>query len=113
MVLHELGARLVAEDRLEHDPQGDDVVVRVRGCGICHSDLHQIDWGATTLPIVLGHEVSGETDELGPVLVYGAWGCGRCERCLRGEEQLCDDLLQPGFDRDGGYAETMLVPSSR
>lgn len=113
MVLHELGGRLVADDRPEQRPTRDEVVVRVHGCGICHSDLHQVEWGATTLPIVLGHEVSGETDELGPVLVYGAWGCGRCDRCLRGDEQLCDNLLQPGFERDGGYAETIVVPSTR
>jgi alcohol dehydrogenase, propanol-preferring len=112
-VLHAVGAGLAVEERPMPEPRGEEVLVRVLACGVCHSDVHQVDWGAQRLPIVLGHEISGTTDELGPVLVYAAWGCGRCEYCRRGDEQLCTELVQPGFERDGGYAETVVVPSTR
>ncbi len=48
-----------------------------------------------------------------PVLVYGGWGCGACRECARGEEQRCELSEAPGFQRDGGYAEQVLVPSAR
>jgi alcohol dehydrogenase, propanol-preferring len=112
-VLRELGSALVMEDRPDPQPRGEEVLLRVTGCGVCHSDVHQVDWGADPLPIVLGHEIVGESDERGPVLVYAAWGCGHCDFCRRGDEQLCLELEQPGFERDGGYADAVLVPSNR
>ena len=112
-VLEEYGASLVLRDRADPEAHGDEVVVRVRGVGVCHSDLHIVDEGERRLPLVLGHEIAGEHDELGEVLVYGAWGCGSCRFCSAGEEQLCADGESPGFDRDGGYAEAVLVPSRR
>ena len=89
--------------------------MRVLGAGVCHTDVHLVDREDPGLrkPLVLGHEIAGEAGELGPVLVYGAWGCGRCHACVRGEEQLCPDRVQPGFERDGGYAELVVVPSRR
>jgi len=89
--------------------------VRVRGAGVCHTDLHMIDglWPELPLPRVLGHEIAGEADGIGPVLVYPCWGCGACELCRRGEEQLCPNAAEAGWVRDGGYAELVLVPSRR
>jgi propanol-preferring alcohol dehydrogenase len=58
--LRELGLPLQLEERPNPLARGTEVVVRVDACGVCHSDVHQVDWGATTLPIVLGHEIAGE-----------------------------------------------------
>ena len=85
-------------------PGPGEVLLRVTGAGLCHSDLHLMHWPAGTvpyeLPFTLGHEVAGTVEALGDgadgidvgesVLVYGPWGCGRCPRCSRGEEHLCE-----------------------
>src|SRR2546423_12796315 len=85
-------------------PAPGEVLLRVRGAGLCHSDLHLLHWPAGSLPyelpFTLGHEVAGTVAELGDgatgvavgdgVLVYGPWGCGVCRRCSRGEEHLCE-----------------------
>jgi len=62
---------------------------------------------------VLGHEITGESEELGPVLVYPCWGCGQCRHCVSGEEQLCLNGSAPGWTQHGGYAEYLAVPSQR
>jgi propanol-preferring alcohol dehydrogenase len=88
-------------------------VLDVLACGICHSDLHAAagDY-PTALPIVLGHEVAGHHDRLGPVLVYACWGCRRpdCWACSSAQEMICPDATEAGLLRDGGYAERMAVP---
>lgn len=112
-------------------PGPGEVLLEVRGAGLCHSDLHLMHWPAGTLPyelpFTLGHEVAGNVAGLGPgaegvevgdsVIVYGPWGCGRCARCSLGEEHLCEaDGLRgrgSGLGRDGGLAEYMIVPSPR
>jgi propanol-preferring alcohol dehydrogenase len=65
------------------------------------------------LPLVLGHEIVGEDDQLGNVLVYTPWGCGRCRFCEQSEEMICPDAREAGLYQDGGYAEYVLVPSRR
>jgi propanol-preferring alcohol dehydrogenase len=114
-VLRRVGAPLRLEDRPAPQPRGEEVLVRVRGAGVCHSDLHMIDGLIPGLPLprVLGHEIAGEADGLGPVLVYASWGDGTCRWCQRGEEQLCVRAAEPGWARDGGYAEAVVVPSRR
>jgi alcohol dehydrogenase, propanol-preferring len=114
-VLRAFGEPLAIERRAYPEPDGDAVVVRVAACGVCHSDLEAIDghWPDFPLPRVLGHEIAGDAGELGPVLVYGAWGCGACDFCERGEEQLCPRHVSAGHHRDGGYADAVLVPSAR
>jgi len=96
-------------------PTCEEVLLRVLAAGVCHTDLHIIDGAMPHLPLprVLGHEITGETDELGPVVVYASWGCGECLLCRRGEEQLCPHAAEAGWVRDGGYAEFVLVPSKR
>jgi alcohol dehydrogenase, propanol-preferring len=113
-------------------PGPGEVLLDVRAAGLCHSDLHLVHWPAGTLPyelpFTLGHEVAGVVAGLGPgvdglevgepVLVYGPWGCGRCPRCSRGEEHLCErpETVRgrgAGLGRDGGLAEAMVVPSAR
>jgi alcohol dehydrogenase, propanol-preferring len=112
------------------EPGPGEVLVRVGGAGLCHSDLHLMHWEAGalpyTLPFTLGHEVAGTVAALGPgadgiepgepVLVYGPWGCGRCAACSVGAEHLCEGERQgrgAGLGRDGGLAEYMVVPSPR
>jgi len=114
-VLHEFGKPLRMENRPLPPLGPDDVLVRVLASGVCHSDLHIIDGlvPEITLPRVLGHEIAGEAAELGPVLVYGAWGCGSCKHCLKGDEQLCKLDRLAGWEQDGGYADYVVVPSRR
>jgi alcohol dehydrogenase, propanol-preferring len=107
------------------------VLIRVAGCGVCHTDLHIVDGRQTRveLPRTLGHEVAGWIEsgapesEAGlaqrglavgdPVLVFGGWGCGACRECASGAEQRCATSRAPGFQEDGGYAELMRVPDAR
>jgi propanol-preferring alcohol dehydrogenase len=65
------------------------------------------------LPLVLGHEIVAEDEELGNVLVYAPWGCGQCRFCRASEEMICPDGREAGLFQDGGYAEYMRVPARR
>lgn len=114
-VLRRVGVPLRLEDRPLPQPRGEEVLVRVRGAGVCHSDLHMIDGLIPGLPLprVLGHEIAGVAEGLGAVLVYASWGDGTCRWCRLGEEQLCARAAEPGWVRDGGYAEAVVVPSKR
>lgn len=113
-------------------PGPGEVLLRVTGAGLCHSDLHLMHWPAGTvdyeLPFTLGHEVAGTVVELGKgaagievgesVLVYGPWGCGRCPQCSSGAEHLCPVRAAGraagcGLGRDGGLAEYIVLPSTR
>jgi propanol-preferring alcohol dehydrogenase len=112
------------------EPGTGEVLIRVAGAGLCHSDLHLMHWPAGTLPydlpFTLGHEVAGTVVALGPgahgvgvgdaVLVYGPWGCGVCRRCSLGEEHQCERPARErgcGLGYDGGLAEYVVVPSPR
>ncbi len=111
-------------------PGPGEVVVRVGAAGACHSDLHvlyELDASAVwQLPMTLGHETAGWVHTMGegvtglaegdPVAVYGAWGCGRCQRCLVGMENYCEvpSLIGGGgLGLDGGMADYLLVPHQR
>ncbi len=108
-------------------PGPGQVLVKVEATGLCHSDLHVMDWPAGTLnwelPVTLGHETAGTVAALGvgargvaeadPVLVYGPWGCGVCRHCVRGAENLCPNRTACGLGSDGGLAEYVVVPSAR
>jgi len=114
------------------DPGPGEVLVEVAAAGLCHSDLHLMEWPEGTfpwrLPFTLGHETAGTVAALGrgasgvaegdPVLVYGPWGCGSCVRCASGAENLCLYRFQRpgagcGLGYDGGLAEYVVVPSTR
>ncbi|MFV0428634.1 MAG: zinc-dependent alcohol dehydrogenase [Arachnia sp.] len=103
-------------------PGPGQVLIRVRACGVCHTDLHAIagDWPVDpALPRVPGHEVVGEVVQLGAGVDHVAlgdrvgvpwlhWACGRCDQCLSGWETLCSRQLRTGYDVDGGFAEYLL-----
>lgn len=115
---------LKLEDVPRPDPGRGEVLVRVRACGMCHTELHFLS-GLLNLgiaPLTLGHEIVGVVETVGAdvdtprqgqrVILYYYSGCGRCERCRVGEENLCDNLrAEYGFVSDGGYAEYVVVPA--
>ena len=97
-------------------PGEGEVLLRVTRCGVCHTELDEIE-GRTPpprLPMILGHQAVGvieEGDTKGQ-RVGVAWiasACGRCRHCIRGNENLCSDFKATGRDVDGGYAEYMKV----
>jgi len=103
------------------------VLVRVTTSGLCHTELHflsgLLDLGIA--PLTLGHEIVGvveSVESVGPgvevsregdcVIIYYYSGCGRCEHCRRGDENLCDDLrAEYGIISNGGFAEHIAVPA--
>jgi len=103
-------------------PCGDDLLVKVSACGVCHTELDEIE-GRTppsTLPMIPGHQVVGQVYGLGPDAhrhkpgdrVGVAWiysACGLCSFCRKGDENLCQDFKATGRDAHGGYAEYMTV----
>ena len=103
-------------------PGEKGILVKVRACGVCHTELDEIE-GRTPppyFPVVLGHEVVGIVEEIGSKagkLKIGdrvgiAWiysACGRCKFCLEGNENLCNNFQATGRDADGGYAQYIAV----
>jgi acryloyl-coenzyme A reductase len=104
-------------------PGPGQVLVRVAYCGICRHDLltRAGAFPRALVPVTLGHQVSGWVAELGPgvdtlavgdrVMTMIFTGCGSCRTCLAGQESLCQDQVPQflGEDRDGGYAEYVVV----
>ncbi len=115
VVLRAFNAPLELEEReIPTSRNGDESVLRVLACGVCHSDLHVVeDHFGSELPLVLGHEIVAEDDQLGNVLVYAPWGCGECRFCRATEEMICPNGREAGLFQDGGYAEYLRVPSRR
>jgi NADPH:quinone reductase-like Zn-dependent oxidoreductase len=121
------GAPGVMELRDVPDPSAgpDDAVIRVRACGLNRLDLWTEQGELPvpiTLPKTLGGEISGEVLKLGAnvknwhigqrVAVQSNIFCGKCEFCLQGEESICINGQLLGVQRDGGFAEQILVPAS-
>lgn len=117
------------EDVPKPSPAPGQVLIKIGGAGVCHSDLHVMeeDLGFTP-PFTLGHENAGWVAALGQgvtsfkegdaVAVYGPWGCGRCHACQLSMENYCENWAQVqgfggGLGLDGGMADYMLVPSAR
>ena len=117
-------------------PNGNQVIVKVKSTGVCHSDLHLWEGGYDTgdgfmkvtdrgvkFPVTPGHEVVGSVEEIGDsvqgvnigvlVLVYPWIGCGECPTCKKGDTNLCESPRSLGVFQDGGYAEYVLVPDAK
>jgi alcohol dehydrogenase, propanol-preferring len=121
MRLHRPGAQLIAEQRPLPTPQPGQLLLRVRACGVCRTDLHVVDGDLPFLgaPLVPGHEIVGEVVAQGdgvsvPLgtrlgVPWLGYTCGKCEFCLRGEENLCDRARFTGYHLDGGYAEHVVA----
>src|SRR5712691_3889712 len=108
MVLHEQRTPLRLEDRPAPNPGPGQVLLEVRACAVCRTDLHIVDGELTRpkLPLVLGHQIvgiAGDGRRLG--VPWLGWTDGECRYCTSGRENLCDRARFTGYDLDGGYAE--------
>jgi propanol-preferring alcohol dehydrogenase len=94
------------------EPGPGQVLLEVRACGVCRTDLHIVDGELERpkLPLVLGHQIVGVTDD-GPRLgvPWLGWTDGECRYCRSGRENLCDRALFTGYQLDGGYAEAVVA----
>ncbi len=108
MVLEAAGTPLRPAELERPAAQPGQVLLRVRACGVCRTDLHVVDGELTRpkLPLVPGHQIVGEAEDgrrLG--VPWLGWTCGTCRFCASGRENLCDLARFTGYDLDGGYAE--------
>src|SRR5437868_1656448 len=116
MVLRAARTPLRLEDLPDPRPAPGQVLLRVRACAVCRTDLHILDGELTRpkLPLIPGHEIVGtvlqaDSKRFAPGARVGipwlaSW-CGVCDYCRRGNENLCDRARFTGYDVDGGYAE--------
>ncbi|MET0499876.1 MAG: zinc-dependent alcohol dehydrogenase family protein [Steroidobacteraceae bacterium] len=121
MCLQRTHQPLVQEWRELPEPGAREVLLAVRACGVCRTDLHVIDGELPDqpLPIVPGHEIVGEVIRRGSAVAWPVgtrlgvpWlghTCGACEFCLSGRENLCDEARFTGYQIDGGYASHVLA----
>ena len=124
-VLHAIGQALRLEERPMPEPAPDEVLLRVRACGIDGTDLKLLDgFGyAPALPFVMGHEIAGEVVDCGAAVndfapgdravVYNFLTCGICVFCRAFREQLCQNMrgIVGILNVPGGYAEYVALPS--
>jgi len=118
MCLHQPGQQLKATRIPIPELKDGELLIRVKACGVCRTDLHIVDGELKPRhwPLVIGHEVVGEVvcvgkhsqsfsngDRVG--VPWLAHTCGRCAYCADDHENLCDRPEFTGYDRDGGYAE--------
>ncbi len=100
------------------EPRSGEVLLRVRACGLCRTDLHILDGELSKpkLPLVLGHQIVGTAEEVGEGVAgitagdrvgvpWLGWTCAECRYCRSGRENLCDRPQFTGYHRDGGFGE--------
>jgi propanol-preferring alcohol dehydrogenase len=122
MILNAPGEVLQFTERPRPVPAADQILLEVRACGVCRTDLHVLDGELRQprLPLILGHEIVGIVVEKGAKVQDFALGqrvgvpwlgrsCGHCRYCARGAENLCDAAEFTGYTLDGGYAEFALA----
>jgi 6-hydroxycyclohex-1-ene-1-carbonyl-CoA dehydrogenase len=106
-------------------PKAGEVLLKVSGCGVCHTDLGFLYDGVpikSALPLTLGHEISGIVQATGPgaeawngcaVVVPAVMPCGECASCLEGRGNICGTQKMPGNDIQGGFASHIVVPAKQ
>ena len=131
MRIHHLGTIQAGTPALSLDripvpvPRGDELLIRVHACGVCHTEIDEIE-GRTApaeLPMTPGHQIVGTVvrqgndchlqllnQRVGVAWIHSA--CGHCQWCTSGRENLCPDFSACGRDAAGGYAEYMTIPES-
>ena len=124
-ILHKAGVPLVVEEIDKPQPGPGEILIQVKACGVCHTDVHLAagEWRLPKLPLVLGHEAVGivravgagvktfkSGDRAGIPWIYST--CGECEFCASDREPLCPAIVVTGFMVDGGFAEFVKVPAS-
>ena len=125
MILERVGEPLREKELPIPQPQPEQVLLKVRVCGVCRTDLHIVDGelDKPKLPLVLGHQIVGTVIETGKnarkfplgTRVGVPWlghTCNCCRYCLTGRENLCDRSLFTGYDLNGGYAEYAVADES-
>ena len=118
MVLRRAGQPLEAVELPVPTPQAGQLLIRVRACGVCRTDLHVVDGelAEAKLPLIPGHEIVGTVAALGEGVTRFAvgarvgvpwlgWTCGSCDYCRSGRENLCPQARFTGYQIDGGYSE--------
>lgn len=122
MVLERRGGPLIARILPVPKPGPGEVLLKVRACGVCRTDLHIHDGELSggKLPITPGHEIVGTVTAVGTGVTgfkrderlgvpWLGWTCSECVYCRSGRENLCERACFTGYDRDGGYAEYVLA----
>jgi len=122
MVLDGPGQVLALRDRPVPQPSKGQVLLRVRACGVCRTDLHILDGelAEAKWPLVLGHQIVGTVEAAAPGVTglaigdrvgvpWLGWTCGTCEYCRSERENLCDRARFTGYHLDGGFAELALA----
>lgn len=124
MVLDEFEGELQLKEIDKPGIDKNEVLIKVRATGVCHTDLKIISGKVPTVsvPHVLGHEIAGEAVEIGEkvndveegdrFIVAQDITCGNCYYCRKGQHNLCVDVERKGFELDGGHAEYLAVPRS-
>ena len=122
MVLERPGGQLELAEFERPTPANNQLLIRVRCCGVCRTDLHVRDGELEhpKLPLVLGHQIVGTVVDMGKDVQGFSMGqrvglpwlgstCGSCRYCLSGRENLCDQAKFTGYQLDGGFAEYTLA----
>lgn len=123
-IFHQPHQPLTIEEIPTPTPKAGEIVMKVAGCGVCHTDLHFVDHGVPTFkkpPLVLGHEASGTVAAVGEgvkdwkegdrLLLPAVYGCGQCRMCRLGRENVCENMVFFGSSVNGAYAEYVLSPA--
>lgn len=118
MVMKQIGHPLEYKDMSQPKPRADEILIKVHACGICRTDLHVVDGELTEpkLPLIPGHQIVGTIVEIGKNVTDFSVGqrvgvpwlggsCGHCSYCVEGRENLCDQAVFTGYQKDGGFAE--------
>jgi alcohol dehydrogenase, propanol-preferring len=135
--LTEFGKPLQWSDIPTPEPSGNQILLKVAACGVCHSDLHiwegyyelggderiYVKDRGVHLPLTMGHEVVGVVERVGPGvtgvqpgdirLIYPWIGCGECKYCRSDRPQMCTKPSSLGVFKNGGYSDFILVPDER
>ena len=122
MELQSRGSALRPIERRQPEPGSGQLLLRVRACAVCRTDLHVVDGelDVPSYPIVPGHEIVGVVEARGAGATRFAigdrvgvpwlgWACGECRYCRAGQENLCDRARFTGLDIDGGYADVCVA----
>lgn len=127
--IHEYNKPFVLEDIPVPGIQPDEILVNVKACGMCASDVQLVDgyfrpYADIPPPITVGHEIVGVVHKIGStvpksagfeegdhVVVVPGWGDGTCRHCQVGNTQICPNVRWPGFGEYGGFAEFIPVPA--
>jgi len=118
MVLERPSVALELKELPTPTPAVHQILIQVRACGVCRTDLHVVDGELPhpKSPLIPGHEIVGTVAQIGTDvtrfevgdrvgIAWLAFACGQCRFCKRGQENLCDRALFTGYTVDGGYAE--------